>query len=206
MSLEGSDLPASFLSLLQRLGVAGERVSRVRQIHSRRTRVVSVPGEVGNPADGLLSNHPDAFLAVSVADCLPIFLRDSVTGSFGVVHSGWRGTGIVTEAVILMSERFGTDPADLHVCIGPGIGSCCYAVPEERARYFEETFGAESVRRDGGEWFLDLRSANLVLLRRAGVASVTVVDTCTRCTTFLCSYRRQGPDAFTCMAAFIGRL
>ena len=67
---------------------------------------------------------------------LPIFLVDPVTGAFGLVHSGWKGTGIVHAALESMMAAFGTDPRDVSVTIGPGIGPCCYRVPEERARVF----------------------------------------------------------------------
>ena len=192
-----------------RTGIQPERLYGLRQVHSQRVQVID-----GQPADdiaaveadGLLSASMDAVLSVTVADCLPIFLADRRTGAFGVVHSGWRGTGIVREALALMSSRFGSRPGDVAVVVGPGIGACCYAVPEERAVFFASEYGPETVfRGEDGRPRLDLRAANARLLREAGVEDVRVVTDCTSCSPKLGSFRRQGPARYTLMLAWIGR-
>jgi YfiH family protein len=140
-----------------------------------------------------------------VADCLPIFFEDRESGAFGIVHSGWKGTGIVRTAIKTMNESFGTQASAVSVTVGPGIGPCCYDVPLERYDAFRSEFGAAAVRRDEeGKCFLDLRSANLALLCDAGITDVTVIEDCTACSPVLGSFRRQGPRAFTRMLAFIG--
>jgi polyphenol oxidase len=195
--------------LLSDLGIGDKPVFAVRQIHSREVLVVDdghPDAIVGLEADGLITPRPDALLTVTVADCLPLFIVDRATGAFGLVHSGWKGTGIVCEAIRLMRERFGTRPTDVSVTIGPGIGPCCYNVPEERAAGFAGQFGAEAVVQGAdGKHRLDLRSANVGLLQKAGVGDITVVTDCTSCSPVLGSFRRQGPDGFTLMLAYIGR-
>jgi hypothetical protein len=194
--------------LADRLGVQPERLYGLHQVHSRRLVLIDrqVPGETaGIEADGLLSVHRDAVLTVTVADCLPIFLADEKTGAFAIVHSGWRGTGIAREAVAFMSSRLGARPADIAAVIGPGIGACCYKVPEERAASFAEEFGPGTVvRDDGGPPRLDLRAANVRLLQASGVENIRVVTDCTSCSLRLGSYRRQGPADYVLMLAWIG--
>jgi YfiH family protein len=189
---------------------SGERVFSLRQIHSHKVLI----DDGDDPArisllegDGLLSRGSSpCLLTVTVADCLPVYLWDSRRGGFGIIHSGWRGTGIVREAIRIMGEAFGTAARDLCVTIGPGIGPCCYEVSEERYNAFRAEFGEEAVRRHGtGRFFLDLVSANLGMLREAGVATVLSVEQCTACTGELGSFRRQGPRGFTRMLAFIGK-
>jgi len=190
-------------------GIRRERLYGFRQVHSRRVQVIdgqTLEQAAAVEADGLLCAGTDAVLSVTVADCLPIFLSDRRTGAFGIVHSGWRGTGIVLEALALMAARFGTQPGDLTVVIGPGIGACCYAVPEDRAVFFAAEYGPETVhRREDGVPRLDLRAANTGLLGRAGVEEIRVVTDCTSCSTKLGSFRRQGPAAYTLILAWIGR-
>jgi hypothetical protein len=157
-------------------------------------------------ADGMITDGPDTVLSVTVADCLPIFLLDTASGAFGLVHSGWKGTGIVLEALRAMRARYGTLPRNVTATIGPGIGACCYRVAEERAAFFAGQFGtATVVRHQDGRPSLDLREANIALLRTAGVEELTVVNDCTSCTEALGSYRRQGPESYTLMLACIGR-
>jgi len=155
-------------------------------------------------ADGIISLSDDTVIAVTVADCLPIFISDRQSGAIGMLHSGWKGTGILTEAVHSMQRTFGSRAADLSVTIGPGIGSCCYEVDSERAREFAGNFGSDTVVWRDGKPSLDLRKANLQLARVAGVGSVTIITDCTCCTPWLGSYRREG-QAFHRMVAFIGR-
>ena len=195
--------------LLRSLGMDPDHAYGLRQVHSRR--LVRVDGErpadlQAVEADGLMASEPAAALTVTVADCLPIFLVDRRSGAFALVHSGWKGTGIALDAVRAMGRGWGTRAEDLSVAIGPGIGPCCYRVPEERAAGFAREFGADAVvRGTDGQPRLDLRRANVRLLESAGIAAVTVVEDCTCCTPTLGSYRRQGSVTYTLMMAFLGR-
>jgi len=193
--------------LFTALGVAPDRVRAVRQVHSRTVIRVDGSEAADGPfveADGMVSDRPDLLLTVTVADCLPILLADPRTGGFGLVHSGWKGTGIVVEAARTMARVFGSRAADIAVTIGPGIGPCCYTVPEDRHRLFRADFGDRAVQRGlDGSFRLDLRAANVALLEREGVGHVSIVSDCTSCDPLLGSFRRQGPG-FTRMLAFIG--
>ena len=70
--------------------------------------------------------------------------------------------------------------------VGPAVGPCCYEVgPEVSARFDAD------LTHDG---ILDLWAAAERALRRAGVAQVDRVDSCTRCNPELFfSHRRSGP-------------
>ena len=151
--------------------------------------------------DGILLRDPAYAASVTVADCMPIWLHDRASGAFGVLHSGWKGTGILERALAALRERYGSGPASVSVILGPAIGSCCYAVPEERALGFAREFGAEAAPFTEGRWRLDLRAANIALARRLGVGALLSVEACTSCEESLGSFRRQGPEAFTRMAA-----
>lgn len=191
--------------LFDSLGVAAERVLGVEQIHSRRVlSTEELPSEGRAEADGLVTSDPQEILSVRVADCYPIFLSDSRRGVFAVVHSGWRGTGIAAEALALMERRHGSRVSDIAVLLGPGIRSCCYDVPAERAELFRERFGVSAVVEREGRTFLDLAAANIVLLEEAGVSDITEVIDCTSCSSFLPSYRRQGAEGYDHMVALIG--
>ncbi|MCA9753713.1 MAG: laccase domain-containing protein, partial [Gemmatimonadetes bacterium] len=50
--------------------------------------------------DGVVTDDVRMVLAVTVADCVPVFFVDAEGGAFGVVHAGWRGMagGIVRTA------------------------------------------------------------------------------------------------------------
>jgi YfiH family protein len=181
-------------------------------------------------ADGLVTNDPEVFLSVLVADCLPVYLLDTEhldweSGSipFGLVHSGWKGTGIALNALKLMAERWHTRPEAVSAVLGPCIRGCCYRVDAERAAAFESQFGGPGgeyplgpvVRRlepeevaampGYGEFTLDLQAANARLLANAGVSNISVCEDCTYTDEQLGSFRREG-SAYIRMAALVGQL
>lgn len=199
--------PAAWRRVCAALGVAPERVRRVTQRHTQR--VVTAAGSI---ADGLIAVAADDVLCVSVADCLPIFLMPDDGRLPALLHSGWRGTGIVTGALACLRRRFGRSPAAYRAIIGPGIGRCCYDVPAARARRFRDRFGpdaaAVSAAAAGAAGRIDLRAANVTLLRNAGVTRITVYGDCTACSPALLSFRGDraaGGEGDRRMAALLGR-
>lgn len=201
------------------IGLEPNRVLSLQLRHTRRV-VVHIQGQDFQPlaaaaealggADGIVSADPASAPALTVADCMPIWVYDETSGAFGVLHSGWRGTGILVEALLSMANAFGTVPGDVSAILGPSIGPCCYAVPAERAAAFRAEFGDTGVRTEPGAdagktHRLDLRAANIALAERLGLGRVLNVDLCTACSPALGSYRRQGPERFTRMLALCGR-
>ena len=123
-------------------GIEPSRVLAVELIHSRTVLYPKGPEELlHRRADGLIVEPGPWVPTVTVADCMPIWIRHAATGSYGILHSGWRGTGILEAAVWGLAERYGAEPSEIDVLFGPAIGPCCYRVPEERARLFQAEFG-----------------------------------------------------------------
>ncbi|MDR1411722.1 MAG: polyphenol oxidase family protein [Spirochaetaceae bacterium] len=218
----GQDSPARE-KFLASLGLGGAPVFSVRQVHSRGLVVVDRrSAATDREADGLASSDAAVSLSVTVADCLPVFLydtggRDSGDGPFALVHSGWRGTGIVLDALRLMQARWHSRPETVAAVLGPCIQGCCYRVDRERARAFEAEFGGPSgefplgpVTGERGDlpggpgFYLSMQAANARLLAGAGVRNIAVCRDCTFTDERLGSFRRQGP-AYTRMLAVLGR-
>jgi YfiH family protein len=189
-------------SLFVELGLNPIKVYGLKQTHSRTVLAVDGSNPPSVSADGMVTRDRNITLSVTVADCLPVFLFDTKSGAFGLVHSGWKGTGIAFNALVLMRERYGTNPSDIAAVLGPCIASCCYRADEERASVFEKKFGTESVRKTDGGYFLNLKKANVRLLKDAGVKNIAVCGECTFCDERLGSFRREGSQ-FTHMAALI---
>lgn len=214
--IHGQDNPARE-KFFRALGLDPALVFSVTQVHSRTVAPVDrQSAKAGPEADGLVSGDRALSLAVTVADCLPVFLYDAEGGAFALVHSGWRGTGIVLEALRLMRERRRTRPEAVAAVLGPCIQGCCYRVDEARARAFEAEFGGsggafplgpvmiERAGLPGGPgFFLSLQAANARLLANAGVRNIAVCRDCTFTDERLGSFRRQGPASYTRMLAVL---
>lgn len=208
--------------LFRSLGIDPSSVAALSQIHSRIVRVAesAEPFAVNGAfmddhpqGDGLLTANDAVVPTVTVADCMPLWLYDPEARWYGVLHSGWRGTGILRTAVELAADEWGAKPENIRVIMGPHIRSCCYTVDEERADYFRRAFGPDCVRLDpdrsaAGDsrpWRLSLAEANRHLAGELGILEEHLRDTgeCTACNTLFGSNRREGADSFTRMVAWI---
>ena len=178
--------------------------------------------------DGIITTNRDLVPTVTVADCMPLYLYDPVTGVFGIVHSGWKGTGIIVDAMQLAVRNYGARISDFCVVLGPHIRDCCYIVNKERADWFSQNFTPDCVRplepgvevswnTGGGPLYrLSLEKANLAAIKKAGVPdeNIWIHPACTCCTkvhgeNIYGSNRREtkengAPEKFTVQAAFIG--
>ncbi len=121
-------------------------------------------------ADGHATNIPGLLLCVSAADCIPIYLVDSVRGAVALLHSGWRGTsaGIMAAGIRILSTQAGSDPADLVAHCGVGICGHCYAVGPEVA----------AACSCPGQGWVDLRAVIAEQALAEGVGAVTVSSHC----------------------------
>jgi polyphenol oxidase len=97
---------------------------RVEQVHGGEVALIdSGSSEVAARADALVTRDPGVTLGIFVADCCAIYLVDPRRQAIGLVHSGNKGTqaDIAGRSVRVMSDAFGTDPADLVAQLSPCI-------------------------------------------------------------------------------------
>jgi YfiH family protein len=127
-----------------------------------------------NDADGHLTRVVGTLLAVSVADCVPVFIVDERARMVAVLHAGWRGVaaGILARGIKCMGGFI----ANTYIHLGPAICGDCYEVgPEVHA--------AIGLPEPATNAPIDLRAA---LARQAvdlGVAQsqITTSTYCTKC-------------------------
>jgi len=153
--------------------------------------------------DALMTNVPGLLLVIRTADCLPVLLVDETNRAVAAVHCGWRGTEkrILEKAVGAMGEAYGSKPEEMLAALGPCIGPACYEVgPEVRAGFLRAGFPPIVFSPAPGrekKSLLDLREANIWLLRGLGVRKAHILaagPVCTHCETQLLSYRRNPHD------------
>lgn len=176
------------------LDIPAGRFTCTNQVHG--SDILSVTrADCGEPpvpppygADGLITRDPSVALTVYAADCVPILLYDPVQSAIGALHAGWRGTAadIAGEAVRKMALEFGCAPVDVRAAIGPCISECCYETGRDVADAITGMLGTAAGRciapKSGNMKFMvDLKEANRLLLKRAGVRDITISDECTSC-------------------------
>lgn len=74
-------------------------------------------------ADILITNKPDTFLFLVVADCLALFLFEPEKRVIGLAHAGWKGVEayVPEKTVNHMIKIYGCDPDKIRVGISPAI-------------------------------------------------------------------------------------
>lgn len=158
--IPGIDVSHDKAEVLERLDAAHREVRNAtgfgawplftaEQIHGNKIAVVdsavvsAVPSGVNgrefSGCDGIITNQRGVTLGIYVADCCAVYIIDPKTPAIGLVHSGRKGTalGVVTNAIRQMTERFGSDSADMIVQLSPCI----------RPPHYEIDFAAEIIRQ-----------------------------------------------------------
>jgi YfiH family protein len=178
----GTDEPvrevmARWERLRSELAPAGPRLATAHQVHGDRV-IQHVPAWEGwlraGDADGHLALERGTGMAVSIADCVPVFITHP-SGAIALLHSGWRGTAarIVERAIDALESR-GIASSELTVHLGPAICGNCYEVSPD-------VYGRLTGRAVERPTTVDLRAVIADHARGRGVRRLSTSARCTRC-------------------------
>jgi purine-nucleoside/S-methyl-5'-thioadenosine phosphorylase / adenosine deaminase len=180
-------------------------LTTAKQIHS--ATVLDACGRRGEQigeGDAIVSCEAGIAIGIRTADCVPILVADPENRMVACIHAGWRGTAAnIAGATIDVMRSRGSKPENLHVAIGPSIGSCCYGVGPDVMLRFE--IWRRKVESDDGPT-LDLPAVNESQLREAGVQQIWKSGECTFCQPArFFSFRREKERAGR-MLSFVSRV
>lgn len=164
-------------ALRSMLRPGGPRLATARQVHGAH---LLLHGDAwagwlrGEDADGHVAVDRGTAMAVSVADCVPVFLAHP-GGATALLHSGWRGTEArIVERAIAMLAQHGRPAGELLLHLGPAICGRCYEVSAEvYARLTGRTVDRPTP--------VDLRALIADHARAQGVRHISLSPLCTRC-------------------------
>lgn len=210
----------NFRRIGEALGVRCEDMVLSRQTHTTNVRIVTEADRGKGitrerdytDVDGLVTNVPGICLVTSYADCVPLYFVDPVKKVIGLSHSGWRGTvgKIGKKTILLMQEKYGSDPADILAAAGPSVCMDCYEVSEDVIKRvkeaFEEAFWPQLFyRKPNGKYQLNLWKANELIFREAGILPehIAVTNVCTHCNSRILYSHRAAGDKRGNLCAFL---
>jgi YfiH family protein len=171
------EVMARWSALRALIGGSAGRLATAAQVHS--DRIVRHESDWrgwlrGEEADGHLAPARGTAMAVTVADCVPVFVAHP-SGAAAVLHSGWRGTAArITESAIRQFVALGLPAAELRLHCGPAICGRCYEVSAD-------VYGRLTGRAVDVPTTVDLRALIADRARALGVRDVSVSALCTRC-------------------------
>lgn len=189
------DVASNRRRLAHAIGLDGDRLVWMEQVHSRTVATVEGPVEGAvEVTDGLVTSCRDLALVVMTADCVPILLADEGAGVIGAVHAGRIGAriGIVPRAIEAMVAA-GARPDGISALLGPAACGRCYEVPEHMQADVDRHLPGSACRTRSGTAGLDLRAGVSRQLGRAGVESIAADPRCTIEDESLFSHRRRAP-------------
>lgn len=164
-------------ALADHLAQWAPRFATARQVHGAEV-LRHEPGWTGwlraPEADGHFAPEPGTAMAVTVADCVPVFVAHP-GGAAAMIHAGWRGTaaGILGQGIARFAEA-GWQPEDLVVHLGPSICGKCYEVGPD-------VYHALTARAVDGPACVDLRQLLASQAEARGIRRISVSPWCTRC-------------------------
>jgi YfiH family protein len=171
------DVTARWTALRALLGGPDARLATAYQVHGDRIlhHEGSWRGFLRGPeADGHLSARRGTAMAVTVADCVPVFIAHP-EGTAAALHSGWRGTAArITEKAIREMRDLGLAPRDLRLHCGPAICGNCYEVSPD-------VYGQLTGKAVPAPTTVDLRALIADHAHDAGVRHVSISPLCTKC-------------------------
>lgn len=189
---------------LTAIGSEDTQVVTARQTHSTERCLIESPEQASGPqpdCDAMVTRLPNVLLAIQTADCVPVLIADTKTGTMAAIHAGWRGTaGRITERTIAdMMMLHGVNTYDCIAAIGPSACVACYEVGEDVIDRYKGEFGYWRNLlvnfKANGKAHLDVREANVQQLRFCGFDEdqIHVADYCTiHQNELFFSYRREG--------------
>ena len=153
------------------------RFATARQVHG--ARVLEHDGRWvgwlrGPDADGHLAVERGTAMAVTVADCVPVYLAHP-SGAAAMLHAGWRGTvaGILGQAVRRLADA-GRAAPELRLLLGPAICGRCYEVSPD-------VYGQLTGRAVDRPTPVSLHAVLADQARALGIREVHATSFCTRC-------------------------
>ena len=191
-----------------------EKLVTLEQIHSANISIYQKNErqkiEKIEDTDGLITTEFNTLLTVRTADCLPVIFSDKENGVIGIAHLGWRGSiKRLSQKMVKEMVESGANKENIIVAIGPGIGSCCYDIDDNRYYQFLEEFDGYSkkiFRFSGGKRYVDLTKLNYLLLQEIGISenNIDFFPFCTFCDkNRFFSFRRDKKEMYSEMFHFI---
>lgn len=166
-------------------------------------------------SDILVTDKPDTFLFVIVADCLALLFYEPVKQVCALAHAGWKGVDqeVPRLTVEHMVKKYGCDPKEIRVGFPPALqaSSSLFTHPENIKVLDETKWQPYIVKRPEGTYQADWVGFAVNQLFEAGITKEHIenpgIDTRTSPDYF--SHRRsvedEEPEArFGCLIGFRG--
>ncbi|MFA6183702.1 MAG: peptidoglycan editing factor PgeF [Parcubacteria group bacterium] len=188
------------------LGIDKNNVFSAEIVHSDKVEIVDNDSpKIIKGADSLITRRK-VFLAVTIADCIPVYFYDEKNKVIGLAHAGWRGIadGIIKNTLNKMLT-LGATAIEINIIMGPGIRDCHFEVDNDVAVNFKNY--SEFIFKKENKIFINLFGIINKESLDFGIKKENISDyeECTfENSNKYFSYRRDNPKIVEAMIAIMG--
>lgn len=176
------------------IGISEENIKRVKQTHSSNVVIVNdykMPN-YHYQADALITDLPNICLAITTADCLPIFIYADDKKYIANIHAGWRGAkDLIIENTITKLIDLGCDPINMKAAIMPAIDVKSYEVQKNFCDNFANNTKnfTDFIITNKNKYFFDLKKFAYDKLSKLLIKKIEIVNYDSFSTQYLFSHR-----------------
>lgn len=149
---EGEDVVANRQNFLQQVGISLDQTTPISLTYDRddyATYYEVADEDKGQnmrrpekmPAtDALVTTRPNHALFLAVADCCPVVLYDQTKRILMLSHIGRHSAEVDggRRSVEHLQQKYGSNPADLKIWLGPAVGKATYPIVKKGGRGLHE--------------------------------------------------------------------
>ncbi len=189
------------------IGIDVKEIVSAKAIHSNQVSLVTSnnKGKTVRESDGLITDVKKICLAMTVSDCLPVFIYDEKKEVVGIAHAGWKSVvkNIVSEVVKKFKEKYNSDLKELKVFVGPHIKKCHFEIKEDTLERFSNY--PDFVNVNEGKYFVNLSGIVKKQFISCGLKNdnIKISPECTYCNEKYFSFRRDNSEKVISQIAYI---
>jgi len=205
----GNQTTNNRINFFRKRNIGYKSVVAVVSGHSNKVKIVNKKdrGKIIKRHDALITAEKDVLLAITIADCIPIYFYALKPGIVGLAHAGWQEIklGVASWTVRKLKEKFNIKPSEIEAYLGPHIRSCHFEVKKDVALAFKEH--KKAVIKRNNKLFISLSGIIKEQLIKSGLKldNIKISQECTYCLKDkYFSYRRDKPKKIKTMIAYIG--
>lgn len=137
-------------------------------------------------ADAIISTNKKICLAMSIADCFPIFITSNNKSKniFALIHAGWKPLlqNIIQLTLNDLRYLYKIDLTTLKVWIGPGIKNCCYRFKQKPIQADLPSW-QKFISQNNNFWYINLKDFIKNELLNLDIEPSNIIDynACTHC-------------------------
>ena len=155
LTTKKTDLTFEQLSdkISQELKINNFNTVLLKQIHSDYILYANSEGFYEDYDGIIVDSVSNLVPVIATADCIPLFIYDTLTGLYGIIHCGWKG--VVSRIHLKALNNFFNKKSkieNIKIYLGPSIQGCCYEIGEG----IVENFHKDSISNLNGKLYLNL--------------------------------------------------